>query len=105
MNLPVKPEFHRAIGAGHLSFDCPCSEDQVKANPPSVVCTDPKGFDRTAFYKRFDEEVVRFFREHLVQRSSRHTPTRNPATLVSALVLPYSPPPVRAARASRSGAF
>lgn len=65
MNLPVKPEFHRAIGAGHLSFDCPCSEDQVKANPPSVVCTDPKGFDRTAFHKRFDEEVVRFFREHL----------------------------------------
>lgn len=35
-NLPVKPKFHREIGAGHLSFDCPCSEDQVKANLPSV---------------------------------------------------------------------
>lgn len=65
MNLPAKFEFHRAVGAGHLSFDAPCSADQVKANPPSVVCIDPKGFDRTAFHKRLDEEVVRFFRQHL----------------------------------------
>jgi len=60
MNLPVKPEFHRAIGAGHLSFDCPCSEDQVKASHPSVVCTDPKGFDRTAFHKRSMKRLYGF---------------------------------------------
>jgi predicted dienelactone hydrolase len=65
MNLPVKPEFQKAVGAGHLSFDCPCSEDQVKADKPSVVCTDPKGFDRAAFHTRFDDQVVQFFRKHL----------------------------------------
>lgn len=74
VHLPVKPEFHRALGAGHLSFDCPCSEDQVKAKSPSVVCTDPKGFDRTAFHKQFDEEVVRFLVEHL--RPVRGIPKR-----------------------------
>ena len=65
INLPIKPEFHRATGAGHLSFDCPCLEDQVKASPPSVVCTDPPGFDRTDFHRKFNAIVVDFFRRKL----------------------------------------
>jgi predicted dienelactone hydrolase len=64
-NLPVKPEFHRAIGAAHLSFDTPCSQAQVEASDKPVMCTDPKGFDRVAFHSRFNGEVVRFFRRHL----------------------------------------
>jgi hypothetical protein len=32
----------------------------------SRFCTDPSGFDRTAFHRDFDLSVVRFFREHLV---------------------------------------
>lgn len=64
-NLPIQPEFHRATGAGHLSFDCPCSEDQVKASSPSVVCTDPPGFDRTDFHRKFNASVVDFFRSKL----------------------------------------
>ncbi len=38
-----KIEAGHPIGAVHLSFNCPCSEDRVRANPPSVVCTDPMG--------------------------------------------------------------
>ena len=66
-NLPIQPEFHRAAGAGHLSFDCPCSEDQVKASSPSVVCTDPPGFDRIAFHRKFNAIVVDFFRRQLLK--------------------------------------
>ncbi len=65
INLPINPEFYRATGAGHLSFDCPCSEDQVKARPPNIVCTDPPGFDRTEFHRRFNAIVVDFFRRQL----------------------------------------
>lgn len=64
-SLPIEPEFHRATGAGHLSFDCPCSEDQVKARHPSIVCTDPPDFDRTAFHRKFNASVVDFFRRKL----------------------------------------
>ena len=64
-NLPIKTEFHRATGAGHLSFDCPCSEDQLKAPSPSIVCTDPPGFDRIAFHRKFNAMVVDFFRRKL----------------------------------------
>lgn len=66
-NLPIQPEFHRATGAGHLSFDCPCLEDQVKAPSPNIVCTDPPGFDRTAFHKTFNATVVDFFRRQLAK--------------------------------------
>ena len=64
-NLPVQPDFHKATGAGHLSFDCPCSEDQVKASSPSIVCTDPPGFDRIAFHKKLNAIVVDFFQRQL----------------------------------------
>jgi predicted dienelactone hydrolase len=63
MNLPVEPEFHRVAGSGHLSFDCPCSSDQVSAH--LFVCTDPPGFDRTAFHKDFNTQVLGFFRKNL----------------------------------------
>lgn len=66
MNLPIKPDFHRATGAGHLSFDCPCSEDQLKAPSPSIVCTDPPSFDRTAFHSKFNASVVDFFKRKLL---------------------------------------
>ncbi len=65
INLPIKPEFHRATGAGHLSFDCPCLEEQVKAHHPNIVCADPPGFDRTTFHRKFNAIVVDFFRRKL----------------------------------------
>jgi predicted dienelactone hydrolase len=64
-NLPEKPEFHRVAGSAHLSFDCPCSDDQTKAANPNIVCSDPLGFDRVAFHRKFNADVADFFRKHL----------------------------------------
>jgi predicted dienelactone hydrolase len=60
--LPGKPDIH-VIPAGHYGFLPPCSP-QFAANLPRL-CTDPPGFDRTAFHHDFDARVVRFFRGHL----------------------------------------
>ncbi len=68
----IQPEFHQANGAAHLSFDFPCSEDQLKVSSPSVVCTDPTGFDRTDFYRKFNLTVVDFCREQLAMSMCRH---------------------------------
>jgi predicted dienelactone hydrolase len=65
MNLPVKPDFHRVAGSGHLSFDCPCSREQARAHPPLLVCTDPPGFDRAGFHERLNARMLEFFRGNL----------------------------------------
>jgi predicted dienelactone hydrolase len=62
-SLPGQPELH-VVPAGHYAFLPPCSP-QLAANLPRF-CTDPPGFDRTAFHRDFDLSVVGFFREHLV---------------------------------------
>ncbi len=62
-SLPGKPEIH-VVPAGHYAFLPPCSPE-LAANLPRF-CTDPDGFDRSAFHREFDASVVRFFREHLV---------------------------------------
>lgn len=66
-NLPVRPDFHRVAGSGHLSFDCPCSADQLRERPPALVCTDPPGFDRAGFHEGFNAGVLEFFRENLLK--------------------------------------
>ena len=61
--LPRKPDFRIVPNAVHFSFLTPC--------PPrakSDVCTDAPGFDRVAFHKMFDTEVLAFFRAHLKDR-------------------------------------
>jgi predicted dienelactone hydrolase len=62
-SLPGKPDIH-VVPAGHFAFLPPCSP-QFAANLPRF-CTDPPGFDRTAFHRDFDASVVGFFRDHLV---------------------------------------
>jgi predicted dienelactone hydrolase len=62
-SLPGKPDIH-VIPANHYGFLPPCSP-QFATNLPRF-CTDPPGFDRTAFHRDFDVSVVGFFREHLV---------------------------------------
>lgn len=62
-SLPGKPDVH-VLPAGHYGFLPPCLP-QLAANLPRF-CTDPPGFDRTAFHRDFDASIVRFFREHLV---------------------------------------
>jgi predicted dienelactone hydrolase len=61
-SLPGKPEIH-VVPAGHYAFLPPCTP-QLTAHRPEV-CTDPDGFDRSAFHRDFDARIVGFFREHL----------------------------------------
>ena len=61
--LPEPPEFHLVNNAGHLSFLMPCGA--LERLLSKTLCTDPPGFDRTAFHKQFDASVVAFFNENL----------------------------------------
>lgn len=64
--LPSPPEFHTVPGAGHFDFLAPC------VDPASVpqICVSRPGFDRRAFHKTFNAEVVRFFKAKLVPGQS-----------------------------------
>jgi predicted dienelactone hydrolase len=64
-NLPGSPEFHRPANSGHLSFNAPCSDE-------SIVCADPPGFDRAEFHRKFNSEVLEFFRKNLPGDADRH---------------------------------
>jgi predicted dienelactone hydrolase len=63
-SLPGQPEIH-IVPAGHFAFLAPCSAELAAAVPR--ICTDTPGFDRAAFYRAFDADVVRFFSEHLTK--------------------------------------
>jgi predicted dienelactone hydrolase len=61
--LPGHPEIH-TVPAAHFAFLAPCSAELAVAVPR--ICADtPPDFDRAAFHREFDAEVVRFFSEHL----------------------------------------
>jgi predicted dienelactone hydrolase len=62
--LPGKPDFHVVPHSRHFAFLAPCPADLTKSAPE--ICSDGPGFDRTAFHKEFDAEVLTFFRKHLV---------------------------------------
>jgi predicted dienelactone hydrolase len=62
--LPVKPDYHVVRNAGHFVFLSPCSADMAKRLPK--FCTDRPGFDRVAFHKEWDADILAFFRKHLV---------------------------------------
>jgi predicted dienelactone hydrolase len=62
-SLPGKPEIHN-VPASHFAFLAPCSPELVSALPR--ICTEaPTGFNRAAFHREFNADVVRFFREQL----------------------------------------
>jgi predicted dienelactone hydrolase len=43
------------------------------ANNRPELCTDAPGFDRAAFHKQFDADVLAFFRAHLTKvRDDNH---------------------------------
>ncbi|TPI34711.1 dienelactone hydrolase [Mesorhizobium sp. B3-1-6] len=61
--LPARPDFRTVPNAVHFSFLTPC--------PPQSrndACVDAPGFDRAAFHKAFNAEVLAFFRKHLMDR-------------------------------------
>jgi predicted dienelactone hydrolase len=61
--LPVKPDYHVVPNAGHWAFLAPCSPAQTQAFPQS--CVDAPGFDRVAFHRQFNADVLAFFQKHL----------------------------------------
>ena len=61
--LPGHPELH-TVPAAHFAFLAPCSAE-LAAAVPRICADDPPAFDRAAFHRTFDAEVVRFFSTHL----------------------------------------
>lgn len=61
--LPRPPEFHMVEGARHFDFLPPCAPDLVAQAPQ--ICTPTPGFDRAAFHRDFNRDVVRFFSDKL----------------------------------------
>lgn len=54
-------DYHEAIGADHFDFMPPCDHPEIVPN----ICASPAGFDRAAFHRLFNREIVRFFRRTL----------------------------------------
>jgi predicted dienelactone hydrolase len=65
-NLPEKPDYHVVPNSAHFAFIAPCSPEATKALPE--ICVDAEGFDRVAFHKEFNVDVVAFFRRQLIER-------------------------------------
>ncbi|MBV9552320.1 MAG: dienelactone hydrolase [Alphaproteobacteria bacterium] len=63
-SLPVPHEYHFVANAGHFVFLTPCPANVAARRPE--LCTDPPGFDRVAFHKQLDADVLAFFRANLV---------------------------------------
>jgi predicted dienelactone hydrolase len=57
--LPRAPEYHVVQGADHFDFLAPCSEPLAQVAP--MICEEHGGFDRVAFHRTFNRDVVRFF--------------------------------------------
>lgn len=57
--LPQPPEFHLVAGADHFSFLTPCGVAKIAL--PRILCVDPQGFDRSAFHRQFNADLVAFF--------------------------------------------
>jgi predicted dienelactone hydrolase len=61
--LPAQHDYHVVANSGHFAFLAPCPEALATAAPD--ICTDAPGFDRAAFHRTFDAELLAFFRKHL----------------------------------------
>jgi predicted dienelactone hydrolase len=61
--LPRRPEYHVVAGADHFDFLAPCSEPLARVAP--MICQEHGGFNRVAFHRTFDRDVVRFFTKTL----------------------------------------
>ena len=61
--LPVKPDYRVVPNAGHFVIMVPCSAPMARAVPE--ICNDAPGFDRVAFHRQFNAEILAFFDKHL----------------------------------------
>jgi len=58
--LGGRADWHLVPKAGHFSFMVPCGLIGIR-----MICSDEEGFDRKAFHKTFDADVVAFFKDKL----------------------------------------
>jgi predicted dienelactone hydrolase len=61
--LPAPHEWHLVPRAGHFVFLAPCSAKAAAEDPE--ICVDAHGFDRVAFHRQLNAEMIAFFRKHL----------------------------------------
>ncbi|HLX30489.1 MAG TPA: dienelactone hydrolase [Casimicrobiaceae bacterium] len=61
--LPVKPDFRTVPNAQHFSF-LPTCPNELAATAHDI-CTESPNFDRAAFHKEFNAQVLEFFRHAL----------------------------------------
>jgi predicted dienelactone hydrolase len=61
-NLPARHEYHLVPNSAHFAFVI-CPPALAKAVPE--ICTDAPGFDRIAFHKQFNAEVLSFLQTEL----------------------------------------
>lgn len=61
--LPRAPDWQVAAHARHYAFLAPCSPALAEVAPD--ICRDAPGFDRAAFHKDFNAQVVPFFQRHI----------------------------------------
>ena len=68
-NLPIKADLRVVPNSGHFSFLPPCTMEFARrtAEDEPELCTDKTGFDRAAFHKQFDAEILAFFRKNIVE--------------------------------------
>jgi predicted dienelactone hydrolase len=64
-NLSPKHEYHVIANAGHFAFLAPCPPALATELP--AICTDATGFDRVAFHRKFNADVLAFFRAQLAK--------------------------------------
>jgi hypothetical protein len=69
--LPSPPEYRLVTSAIHFSFLPPCSAAESQQFPR--ICTDAPGFDRAAFHKGFEREVIAFLRKHLQEQKKQRS--------------------------------
>lgn len=62
-DLPRAPDYRIVANAGHYDFLPPCDARLSQQRPE--ICNGQPGFDRAAFHRQFDAEVVRFFQATL----------------------------------------
>jgi predicted dienelactone hydrolase len=62
-NLRTQHEYHVVPNSTHFAFLFVCPPALAKAQPD--ICTDPPGFDRAAFHRQFNADVLSFFRANL----------------------------------------
>jgi predicted dienelactone hydrolase len=69
-SLPSTSDYRIVSNAGHFAFLVPCGPELTKAvndEGEPEMCTDAAGFDRTAFHRQFDADVLAFFRRRLLE--------------------------------------